>query len=129
MQPTAACGQQSFGGLPQDFASTFRVDGFAEIEQAGEDAGDIGVDDGSGSIESKAGYGAGGVASHTGQRGDGGEVVRQFSAVLCGDLLGGAVQVAGACVVAEALPDVQHVGFAGCGKGRKIRKPFRSQRS
>ena len=93
MQPPAARGQERLGGLPKNFRAARGVDGLAQVEQPGEDARDVGVDDRRGAVEGEAGDGPGGVAPDAGERGDGGEVIRQRAAVVRDNVLRGAVQI------------------------------------
>lgn len=51
------------GPGPELFRSGASVDGSGEVEEAGEDAGDIPIDDGGGTIEGEGADGAGGVGS------------------------------------------------------------------
>ena len=120
VEASAGFREQRFGGGPQNCRAGFAVDGFVEIEQAGEDARDVGVDGGDGEVEGETGDGSGGVASDAGQARDGGGIGREDAAVFGDDLLRGVAEISRPRVVAEALPDAEHFGLGGGGERGEI---------
>lgn len=93
-----------------------------EIEETGEDAGDVGVDGGDGLIEGKAGNRADGVAANAGEFREGGGIGGEVATVFGDDLLRGGVEISRAGVVAEALPDGEHFGLGRGGERGEIGK-------
>ena len=120
VETPAVLWQKGFGGIPQNRRAGFSVDGFVQVEQAREDAGDVRVDGGGGEIESETRDGSGGVASDAGQARDGGGIGREHAAVFGDDLLRGGVKISGARVVAETLPHPEHVGLGRGGERWEI---------
>ena len=99
-----------FGGaLPQEGV----VFGVGEVlvvaGEAGEETGDVAVDDGRGEVEGDGGDGAGGVAADPGKVLQEGGVGGELAGVIGDELLGGGMKVAGAAVIAEARPKGQDV--------------------
>src|SRR5690606_13373445 len=89
-------------------------------DEAGEDAGDVAVDQGGGEAEGDGGDGAGGVAADAGQGEQGLVVGRDDAAVAGDDLAGAGLQVTAAAVVAEAGPQGEDVGLGGGGQGGDV---------
>lgn len=82
-----------------------------------EDPGDIAIEDGCGLVERDAADGAGGVPANAGQREQLRDGLGQPTGAAVGDDLGGALEVAGASVVTEALPEFQDRRHRGLGQG------------
>ena len=107
---------------PQRGLACGGVNGRVQVEQACEDAGDVGIHERLGEIVCEARNRARGVAADAGQRADVRGVARHCAAVRGDDGLRGAVEVARARVVAEALPEREHVIFLRCGERWKVRE-------
>lgn len=103
-------GDAEAGGLLGDVAGVGGV--------AGDDAEDIAVDADVGEAEGDARDGAGGVVADAGEGAD--FVVSGGEAAEGEHLLGGALEVAGAGVIAEAGPGGEEVGFGGGGEGGEV---------
>ena len=88
----------------------------ADGEHAGKHAGDISIDERGALAERDAGDGAGGVATDAGQGAQLGGCAGQFAAVLADEELRGAMQVAGARIVAETFPQFQDAIVRCAGK-------------
>lgn len=95
------------------------IDGGAKIGQAGEDADDIAVNDRFGAAEGDAGDGGGGVGTDSRE---GAPIGGLLGNAVLGEGLGEAVEIAGARIVAQALPLVKDGGFGGGGEGLKVGK-------
>lgn len=93
------------------------IDGGAKIGQAGEDADDIAVNDRFGDAEGDAGDGGGGVGTDSRE---GTPCVNCLGDAVLGEGLGEAVEIAGACIVAQTLPLLEDGGFGGGGEGGKV---------
>lgn len=93
-----------------------------KIEEAGEDAGDIRIDGGHGLVEREGGDGSGGVGSDAGQGADGGRIGGEMASVIRDDGSGGAMEIAGAGVIAEALPCMEDVRPGSGGEGLERRE-------
>src|SRR5690606_22050460 len=92
-----------------------RAEGELDAVEAGEDAGDVAVDDGLGEIESDRTDGACRVTAHPGERAPRRRIARDLTAVSRHDLLRAGVQEARAAVVAEAGERGEHLVLArGC---------------
>ena len=110
-------GQQAFGQCPQGLFEGF-VGGVAVAgEDAAENAFDVAVEDGFAAVEGEGGDGGGGAAADAAEGFEGSAAVGKRAAVFCDDLFGGFVQVAGAAVIAQALPEGEHLVFGGGGEG------------
>lgn len=101
--PEVACG----GGL---------IDGGSDGEKPGEDADDVAVDEWGALPEGDGGDGACAVGADAGECEQVVGVVGDGSVVVVDDGDGGGVEIAGAAVVAEALPEVEDVLFIGAGE-------------
>jgi len=112
--------EEGGGAFPEEGLSLGGVDGGGVVEESGEDAGDVGIDDGDGEAEGEGGHRTGGVAPEAGEGGEGGGVGREAAVVLLEDGPGGFLEVADAVVVAEALPGLEELGFGGGGEGGEI---------
>ena len=123
VETPAAFWEQCFRGTPQDRGPFRSVDGLVQIEQAREDAGDVGVDGGDGEVEGETRDGSGGVATDAGQARDRGGIGREDAAVFGDDLPRGAMEISRAGVVAETLPHAEHLGFGRGGECGEIREP------
>src|SRR5262245_19784508 len=83
----------------------------ADAEPALENAGGVGVDDGLVQAVGDAQYGASRVAADAGQLTYHLRIGGQAAAVLVDDDAGSPLQVAGACVVTEAVPGLADLGL------------------
>ena len=83
---------------------------------AGGEAEHVAIDGGVGEVEGKGGDGGGSVVAHPFQPADVVVVGGENSVEVADDGLGGGVHIAGAAVVAEALPHLQHLFFVGFGQ-------------
>ena len=110
-------GQQAFGQRPQALPEFFVGRVALACENAAEDAFDVAVEDGFALAEGEGGDGGGGAAADAAEGFETGAASGERAAVLCGDLFGGFVQVAGAAVIAQPLPEGEHLVFGRGGKG------------
>ncbi|CUJ29983.1 Uncharacterised protein [Achromobacter xylosoxidans] len=99
-----------------------------DAEVTGEDALDVAVQDGRALAIGEGGDGGGGRAADAGQGGDGFGAGGEVAIPVARDLLGAAVQVAGAGVVAQAGPVGHHVFLGGGGQrghvGKALQEAF-----
>lgn len=112
--------EEGGGAGPEEGLSLGGVDGGGVVEESGEDAGDVGIDDGDGEAEGEGGHRAGGVGAKAGEGGEGGGVGGEAAVVQFEDGPGGFLEVADAVVVAEALPGLEEFGFGGGGEGGEV---------
>ena len=84
------------------------------------DALDIAVDRGGASIESDGGNGRRGIGANTGQRTQSSNFAREFAGMSLDHDAGAGMQVAGARVIAESLPELQNLVERGCGQRPNI---------
>ena len=110
-------GEELLGGGPEGALAGGGVDGNAQVRDPGEDAGNVGVDDRGGQVVGKGVDRARRVAAHAWKGGDFFQVARELAAVLVADGLRGAVEVPGTGVVAQTLPEAEHVFLRGVGEG------------
>jgi ribonuclease HIII len=108
--------------VPEEGLAGGGVDRGGVVEEAGEDAGDVGIDDGDGLAEGKGGDCPGGVASEAGEGQERGGIARERAIVMIEDGLGGLLEIADAVVVAEAFPGFEELRFTGRGEGGDIGK-------
>lgn len=101
--------QELGGGGPQAFASGVRVDWRSDVEDPGEDAGDICFDDRNGSVECEGGNGVCRVTADARKVQDRFHIFWKSVAVLFHDGDSSRAQIPGARVVAEPLPGVKDV--------------------
>lgn len=97
--------------LPKMGLTQREIDWSAPIRQASKHAGDVGVDDGFGKIEGKAGNRTGSVTPDTGEPLDLGEICRQAAAKVLGHNFCRRLEVARARVITEPLPGMENVSF------------------
>ncbi len=107
--------EEGFRGGPDDFLTFGGVDGFCFVEEAGDDAGDVSIDDGGWLIEGEATDGTSSVFSDAGEGeelsgvgGEGAVEVRDYG-------LSGALEVPDAIVVSESFPGAEDFSFGGLG--------------
>ena len=86
----------------------------------GQDAVYVAVHDGGGNAEGDRSDGGGRVVADTLEGADPIQGIREGAGLR--DLFRGGVQVAGAAVVTEALPEPQDLVFRGCGKALHVRE-------
>ena len=110
-----AFGQEAAGQLRDACGGRAGFDRAVHIEDAGDDPFHVGVDAGHGQVEGDAGDGGRGVGPDAGQGADGFGIGGEDAAVFPHDQTGGGQQVAGAGIVAQALPGVQHLFLGGGG--------------
>ncbi len=109
---------ERFRESPERCACFFLTRIFGDAEEAGEHADRISVENRRRLIESDAEHGAGGVAANAGQ---GDKIIvffRKTAAAPIHDDSRSLLQVAGARVVAETLPELQH--FFGASAGQRL---------
>ena len=92
-----------------------------DSKQATEDANDIAIENRRGLIERDAANRSGGVAADAGQFENVVECSRKSSPMLADEKLRGLLQIAGACVIAQAFPKFQDA-FRGCAGQRPNRR-------
>ncbi|MCY1532437.1 hypothetical protein D9M68_677120 [compost metagenome] len=92
---------------------------------AGEHALDVAVQNGGALAVGERGDRRRGGAADAGQRGDGFGRGREAAVPVARDLLGAAMQVAGAGVIAQPGPIGHHVFLAGRGQGSHVREAFK----
>ena len=117
-----ARGQEAAGQLRDARGGRAGLDRAVHVEDAGDDPFHIGVDAGHGQVEGDAGDGGRGVGADAGQGADGIGPGGEDAAVLPHDQAGGGQQVAGAGIVAQALPGVQHFLLGSGGQGGQVGK-------
>lgn len=83
------------------------------VQKAGNDAGDVAIDDGGRVVEGKATDGSGGVAANPGKSLEGFGVRGESAFEIVQDGSSGFLKVADAVVVAEALPGPENCFFRG----------------
>jgi len=115
--------QELRGGGPEQLASGARVDRHLQVEDAGENAGDVCFDDRDRSVEGERGDGVCRITANSGKLLNRSRVSRKSAAVFFEDGDGGRPEIAGARVVTEPLPGVKNVMFRGGGERGKIREP------
>lgn len=106
-----AARQELRGRGPEPLASGARIDRRLQIEQAGEDAGDVGFYDGDRLVECERGDGICRVAPDSRELQDRFQVSRKSAAMFFHDGEGGRAEISSASVVAESLPGVKDVAF------------------
>ncbi|MEY2599668.1 MAG: hypothetical protein RLZZ142_1927, partial [Verrucomicrobiota bacterium] len=115
--PAGFGGEKPAGKLPEEVPALGGIDGVGEVREAGEDAGDVGVDGGGGKVECEGGDGSGGVGADSREGGEVFGVLGEAALEAFEDGLGGAVEVARAGVVAQALPEGEDVLLGGACEG------------
>jgi hypothetical protein len=108
---------------PELFASASGVDWSLQIEEPGENAGDVCFDQRDRLVESKGRDCIRGVTADAGQIADGIRRPWEATALLLIDGDRGGPQISGAGIIAEALPGVENFIFASGSKGSDRRKP------
>lgn len=113
-RPVPSAGVLVLEGLFGESENIFVGDVRLTFEKVMEiDAADVGVDEGGGGVESEATDGAGSVGADARVFLEFFGVRRKLAIVCCFDLLGGALQEAGAAPVAKARPGGEEVGLGG----------------
>ncbi len=112
------------GKGPENFFPGRGVGGSGDIENSGKDAPQVAIQRGDILVKGDRSDGGGGIAPNARQLPQLGQVAGQLSAKLTDDDLGGAMQVAGAAVVAQALPGRENALFGGGGQGLKVGELF-----
>lgn len=107
-------------GGPELLAAGARVDRRLQIEETGEDAGDVRFDDRDRLGEGEGRNGIRGVSANSGELLNRGKVFRENAGVLFHYGDGGRPQISSAGVVAEALPGVKDIIFRGGSEGGEI---------
>src|SRR6202030_2578487 len=92
--------QEVRGGGPEPLASGARVDGRLQVEDAGEDAGDIGFNDRDRLIEREGGDGVGRVTANSRQPADRFQITRKSAGMFFGHGDRSCPKISGARVVA-----------------------------
>lgn len=92
------------------------------IEKAGENAGDVAIDDGSGAVEGETTHGSGGVATNSRKGFESFGVERKFSIEIPKHGLGGFLKISDAIVITESLPGSEDLSFRSGGNGFYIRE-------
>lgn len=108
------------GAVPKEGLAGGGVDGGGVVEEAREDAGDVGVDDGNGFAEGEGGDGSGGIAADAGESLEGGGVGGEGAVVIVEDGEGCLLEVADAVVVAEAFPGLKEGALFGGGESGEV---------
>lgn len=104
------------GEGPEGFLGVGGVDGGVDEAESGEDAGDVAIEDGGAGVVGDGGDGTGGVSADPRELQQVGDVVGDVAGVVGDDGFGGGVEVAGAAVVAQALPEGEYFLFVGVGE-------------
>ena len=126
MAATAGSGKKGGGGLFKKIAPGFGCDIFSVIEKTRDDPVDIGIQDRHALIKSKRGDGCCRVWADTGKGTEGWKIGWDIAAKLRRYRLRCSVQVTGARVISEALPEFENIGFGGrreCGDIGKTAHP------
>jgi hypothetical protein len=105
---------------PELLAPGTRIDRCLQIDEAGEDAGDVRFDDRDRLFEGERGNGIRGISANSGELLNRGQVFRENAGVLFRYGNRCRPQISGAGVVAEALPGVQDVIFGSSGERGEI---------
>src|SRR5947209_20104323 len=123
MLAAAATRQEFSGGGPQAFAAGNCVDWGLQIDQARDDASDIGINNWDCLVESKGRHRVCGIAANSGQAPDGPQVPRENAPVFVHDSERGGAEITGAAVIAESLPGMEDVMFGRGGQRSEAREP------
>lgn len=107
--------EEVVGALPEDFLAGGGIDGGGVVEEAGEDAGDVAIDEGGGLVEGEAAESAGGVGADAGEGGEGLGILRETSVEVFDDGAGRFLEVADAVVISESFPGAEDFFFGGGG--------------
>lgn len=118
----ASARQEARCGGPELFAAGARIDRSLDVEEAGENASDVRLDDRDSLVESKGGDCVGGVTANAGQLANRFQLSRKNAAVLFLNRERGGPKIPGARVIAEALPGVKDIRLRGCGDGLEVRE-------
>ena len=95
---------------------------FLDGKQPADDPLDIAVNGGGAMVEGDRGNRRGGIVADPGEGPQLGQVLRQLPAMALGDGTSTGMQVAGAGVITEPLPQIQHLVERGRGKRANIGK-------
>ena len=120
MPASVSARQEARGRRPEMLASRARVDGRLQVEQTGEDAGDVCFDDWSRSVEREGGHGVCRVTANARQIPNRFHVSRERAAMFFRNGDGGGAEISGAGVVAKTLPGVENVVFGGGGERGEV---------
>ena len=101
------------------------VDRFGEVEEPREHPVDITVDDGARSVVSRRADGRRGIVAHAAQRTHVVQRAGKHPSETLYDLTGGGPEVAGAAVIAQPLPEFQHLVLGRGGERRNVGKTLR----
>ncbi len=117
-------GNQRAGAGPHVLVEESGAGGCGVVKDAGEDALDIAIDEGFGKVKGDGCDGPGDVGADSGEGAEDSGVGGEAAVVVGGDGDGELVEVAGAAVVAEALPGFEDIQFGGAGKVGPVGEPL-----
>ena len=101
------------------------VDRRIEVEEPRENPVDIAIDHGARSVVGRRTDGRGGIVAHAAQGANLLQRDGEPSAEAFDDLPGGGMEIAGSAVIAESLPEFQHLVLGSGGERRDIGEPLR----
>ena len=113
---------EGFGALPEELLPGGGVDCGGVVEETGEDAGDVGVDDRGGGVEGKRCDCSGGVGADAGEFFQFGCGFWKLAMVIGEDGAGRFLEITDTVVVAEAFPGSQKLTFRSVGDGLEVRE-------
>ncbi len=108
--------EKRLGARAELFPAAGRTEVALDRAEASENAGNVAIEDGERDVVGDAQDGSGGVTADAREFQGGVEFTGKFSIVLRDDFLGGAVEIASACVIAEAGPEFQDACLPGTGQ-------------
>lgn len=110
------------GVVPKLALAVGGVDGGGVVKEAGEDPGDVGIDDGDGLAKGEGGDCPSGIASDAREVSELLETGWEAAFMVVEDCLGGFLEVADPVIVSETFPSLEELRLGRCGEGGEVGK-------